>query len=463
MTIFGIRDGRASLPSEHLAEHCRIVRVPFRAREQAFFTLFWLVLSTIPALALAALAFRSFGAPENTLVRTAGAAAVRAFDLVRSYPDRLIIAAIALFLLDRGLRRARTAYRHYQGYRRIEGNPAPPGPIATVRQGARAARIILGRTIRFGIAGKAVLKELQRLEPDVVHCHDLLTLPVGVRFKKHSSCTLVYDSHEIFEEVATSSPVLRFYYRRLQRRCSGFVDAFVTVNDSITEFLGRRYPELPNAVVVKNAADPPPSPKPEYDGRLHEAAGLDRNRKILLYQGGFSTHRGLEHLIGATSRLPADWCIVLMGWGKLEPALRRRARAEDPQGRRVFFLPPVPPAELLGWTAGAAAGIIPYEDSCLNHRFCTPNKLWEYPAAGVPLIVADLPELRRVVEEYDVGWVIAAPTSAESIAACVSGISATDLLRKSSNCDQFISRDNWTVYQKRLLDLYAGFPPPDRC
>ena len=44
------------------------------------------------------------------------------------------------------------------------------------------------------------------------------------------------------------------------------------------------------------------------------------------------------------------------------------------------------------------------EDDCENHRLALPNKVFEYIAAGVPVVVSDLPELRRLVEEHGVGW-----------------------------------------------------------
>ena len=47
-------------------------------------------------------------------------------------------------------------------------------------------------------------------------------------------------------------------------------------------------------------------------------------------------------------------------------------------------MPAVPQAELLEWTAAADIGIIPYQPVDLNTRFCSPNKLFEYIAAGIP-------------------------------------------------------------------------------
>ena len=66
-------------------------------------------------------------------------------------------------------------------------------------------------------------------------------------------------------------------------------------------------------------------------------------------------------------------------------------------GSRIHFLDPVSQDELLSWTAGADIGIVPYPPIDLNSRLCTPNKLFEFIVAEVPILANDLPELRRFV------------------------------------------------------------------
>ena len=161
---------------------------------------------------------------------------------------------------------------------------------------------------------KMIIDEILKINPDVVHCNDLPTLPIGCLIKKRTNCELVYDSHEIFEHVSQLSKLYRLYYRSIQKKCSRHVDYFITINESIQKYLNQSYPKLPLGIVIKNAT-PYCQKLPDYDGRLHRAAGFEKEKRILLYQGGFSRHRGLEMLVRSAPLLKEGWGLIMMGSG----------------------------------------------------------------------------------------------------------------------------------------------------
>ncbi len=69
----------------------------------------------------------------------------------------------------------------------------------------------------------------------------------------------------------------------------------------------------------------------------------------------------------------------------------------------VHFIPTVPLAELLAWTASADIGVQPIRNTCLNHLSTDSNKLFEYVMAGLPVVASNFPEIRRVVRAYEIG------------------------------------------------------------
>jgi glycosyltransferase involved in cell wall biosynthesis len=300
-----------------------------------------------------------------------------------------------------------------------------------------------------------------KLKPDIVHCHDCLTLPAGVFVKRKLGIPLVYDAHEIYEAAASRMVGITDYYARIHKKYLRYVDGFIAVNDSAALYYKHAYPEVPKAVVIRNAIQL--SPSEPYDGRLHDAADLPSEQRILLYQGGFSEGRGLPILVRSAFLLPEGWSLVMMGWGPLSGQLKqiaaqailRSGREEDHD--KIRFIPPAPQKELKSWTQGATLGIIPYEGKMLNHWIATPNKLWEYPSSGVPLIVQPFPEMRRVVTTYHCGWTLPETLTASGIADLVASLSDEQIAQARLGCMRFIEADNWTArYEKRLLDLYAS-------
>lgn len=459
VTIVGIQDNRQSKPDEVLPSGVRIRRVDWkglrsrRTARLASWAIAGCFLGLLLLLPLYLLAREELIGLVAPLVATTGSVLRELLVLDREWhvivANAIILCGFAgLLLLILKLLRYRS--KHVVS-RDGSGSSAPRR--RSWRRWVELFRELARQYAHFGAIDEAMLAELEKLAPDIVHCHDLTSLPTGVRYKRRHRALVVYDSHEIFEEAAALTGVQRRFYRVQQHRFSPGVDRFITINESIGEFLTHRYPRLPKATIVMNATLSL-SELPAYDGRLHAAAGLDRSVRIVLYQGGYSPHRGLPQLVQSAAFLPEGWVLVLMGWGRLEPNLRTIAQSVDPEARRIRFVPGAPHAELVRWTQGAEIGVIPYENVCLNHWFCTPNKLWEYPNAGVPILASPFPELERIVRGEGIGWLLPEPISPQSLAASVARITPQDLADKRAACRRFIARDNWSVYEERLVELY---------
>lgn len=317
------------------------------------------------------------------------------------------------------------------------------------------------RALRTRLAHKRKCRSLKdealKTEADIVHCHDVFPLTLAGEPKGLTGAALVWDAHEIYEELAQAGHAQKRDNRNRISKAQSTVDGFVTINESIATFYRENYPGLPSATIVKNAAIK--AEPVDYDGQLHDAAGLLREQKIVLYQGGFADKRGLDSLVKAAEYLDGQWTLVMMGWGTREPVLRALAdgvleRTDNRPLPAVCFLDGVPQEELVTWTAGAEVGVIPYEPCGLNHIYCTPNKLWEYPNAGVPILCTALVELERAVDRNGLGWVLPEGPTPEDIAALINDLTPPQLEMARNACRRFIEGDNWSVYGDRLLELY---------
>ena len=46
------------------------------------------------------------------------------------------------------------------------------------------------------------------------------------------------------------------------------------------------------------------------------------------------------------------------------------------------------------------------EDTCLAYKFALPNKIFDYIHAEIAVLVSDLPEMKALVNKYNVGQVL---------------------------------------------------------
>lgn len=241
----------------------------------------------------------------------------------------------------------------------------------------------------------------------VVVAHDLPVLPAAVMAAACHQAFLVYDAHELYPEQHHFGPERVECYTRAESILAKYPHQIITVNASIAREMAARY-NIAEPAVVLNC--------PDYDGTsqlektskslrrdLNIAAGM----RILLYQGSLSLNRNLENLVQAMSLIHVDDVVlVLMGPGEAKrEELQSLSEQDGTLGQRVFFHDPVSQDELIAYTQSADAGIIPYPHIDLNSYYCTPNKLFDFLVANIPILANQSPELKRYVADLGVGMV----------------------------------------------------------
>ena len=306
------------------------------------------------------------------------------------------------------------------------------------------------RAYRVAFLASLVRRAIEA-RPDVVHAHDAPMLAPGLIATGLTRARLVYDSHELATGVPYRErlwrPLVAGLERIALRRCA----AVITVSDGIAHRLSELYRLRRPPIVLRNV--------PEVDARAGRPAGL-RGRlgigtaSLVLHQGALAPRRGCEALVEAVATL-RDTHVVFLGdpWPGYEGAIQRVAEAHGIAGR-VHFVPSVPVEELLDHTREADVGVSLLSDDCENHRLALPNKVFEYIAAGVPVVVSELPELRRLITEHGVGSVVDSRDSAALAEALESEL--TDRYARADALERAAARLSWAEEKHRLVEAYSG-------
>jgi len=282
---------------------------------------------------------------------------------------------------------------------------------------------------------------------DILHCNDINTLPIGVIIKKfyNKNVKIVYDAHEYETETYALRGVQKKITKFTEKFLIKYADSVITVSDSIAN----EYVKLYNIAKPALVLNTPPYKEVVKQDKFREAFGIE-GKTIFLYQGGLGKNRGIELLIEVFKEIDNDESImVFMGYGDLEAFIID----SEKESKNIYFHKAVSPDVLLDYTVSADFGISTIEESCLSYRYCLPNKLFEYIMAEVPLIVSNLPEMRKVVEENSIGVVVEEPSLQSTIKAIKEALSL-DKEEILLNLKKVKAIHNWEEQEKVLLKVY---------
>jgi glycosyltransferase involved in cell wall biosynthesis len=135
----------------------------------------------------------------------------------------------------------------------------------------------------------------------------------------------------------------------------------------------------------------------------------------------------------------------------------QRVEQSDTLRGRVFYKGFAPPDELLQWTASADLGLQPIMNWNMSYYLCLPNKTFEYIQAGLPIASSDFPELRNIVEKYNIG-VLFDPDNPKQMAEEIQRYFDSPELQETYKANLKVAKEElcWETEEQKLIDLYAS-------
>jgi glycosyltransferase involved in cell wall biosynthesis len=129
-----------------------------------------------------------------------------------------------------------------------------------------------------------------------------------------------------------------------------------------------------------------------------EKLGLPRSAKLLLYTGHLFDWKGAETLADAVKLLPQDIEAVFVGGVPKDVKRFRAAYGDNP---RIHIVGHRPPHEIPLFLRAADVLVLPNIRKGESEQFTSPMKLFEYLAAGQPIVASDLPSVREIASEHE--------------------------------------------------------------
>lgn len=103
------------------------------------------------------------------------------------------------------------------------------------------------------------------------------------------------------------------------------------------------------------------------------------------------------------------------------------------------------------------AGIVLYQPAA-NHYESQPIKMFEFMAAGLPVIASNFPLWKKIIEENECGICVDPTNVSEVRNACAKLLKSPDLAQEMGMKGRkaVVDSFNWAVEEKKLLDLYQS-------
>lgn len=311
-----------------------------------------------------------------------------------------------------------------------------------------------GRAERMLRTTARVLAQARALDADIYHLHDPELLPAGLRLKRLGK-KVVFDAHEDLPLQLLGKPYLHPLAARLLARvlaayerhaCSRF-DGVIAATPSIADKFRAIHP---NTVDVNNFPVPA-----EFDAALPWAG----KAREVCYVGSVSAQRGIAELVDAAALMRCGAHITLAGEFS-ESALPGLLRSR-PGWERVLRLGHVDRAGVRAVMGRAMAGLVTLHPAP-NYLEALPVKMFEYMAAGIPVIASDFPQWRAIVEACDCG-VCVDPLDAAAIAAAIDRFVGDPALAErlgQNGRRAIVEQYNWPTEARKLLAFYDALQAP---
>ena len=277
---------------------------------------------------------------------------------------------------------------------------------------------------------------------DIIHAHDLDTLPIGVALKKKLGLPLIYDAHEIWGYmIARDFPeIISKYYLLREKRLLKYVDRIITVSDNFKKYF-QNITDKPIEIIM-NAK---PLILTEYEPPQNDIF-------TLIYIGSLNKSRFLIETVEIVRGLK-NVRLIIGGIGKKDYVDKLEKECE--KSSNVEFIGKVPMDEVLIRTKQADAVLFVLNPENMNNKNSLGNKVFEAMVCGRPVIVSNGTYAGEFVKKENVGIVV--DYNKESLKGGIIKLRDNPQLREKLGRNALKAareKYNWEIQSKKLVRIY---------
>jgi glycosyltransferase involved in cell wall biosynthesis len=267
------------------------------------------------------------------------------------------------------------------------------------------------------------------------------------------NCRIIYDSHELWSGSVHTKGKKKLLYKigcKIEKFLINKANIVITVNKSIAEILMREN-NIATVNVLRNM--PYKSTNNKMANKIE--SGFPNCKFNLIYTGNVEKGRGISSIIEAFKFVHPDVGLAIMGrnsdYRNKMIELVKSLKLEN----RIKFISAVLPDEVVSYCKLADTGIAPIKNICTSYYLSLPNKIFEYIQAGIPVMSSNFPEMKQVIDKYNIGNTFDVEDEsniAEAINTLHNDVESYKIYCNNSKyAAEYL---NWDAEQSKLIDCY---------
>ena len=306
-----------------------------------------------------------------------------------------------------------------------------------------------GRFNRMTETVNNVFKQAKLLNAELYHLHDPELMPIALKLKKLGK-KVIFDAHEDLPLQVLSKPYLNRYVAKLISKMVGIYESYVCKRlDAVvtaTPYIRNKFlKDNDNSIDINNFP------------LLNELSTLDTSnfsgRERCCYVGAITKVRGINEIISSLQLVDPKFKLDLGGRFS-EPSLELLVK-QQPGWNQVVDHGWQDRAGIQSILQKSFAGLVTLHP-IINYLDALPVKMFEYMAAGIPVIASDIPLWREIIEESDCG-VCVDPYSPKDIANAIEYLGNNLEVAKTMGENgrvAVLKKYNWSIEERKLVNLY---------
>jgi glycosyltransferase involved in cell wall biosynthesis len=294
---------------------------------------------------------------------------------------------------------------------------------------------------------KKTKKEIIRINPDIVHSHDILPLWVCYKSTKKIKAKLIYDAHEL-HRYSNEPKFLRLFFSIIEPYLIKKCDYIFCANEIRKKIMIDMYPSIRNKITtIENV--------PELINVEKSLIKKDNLIKFV-YQGGMMRYRGIENILYALKDIKGNFQFYFYGGNKDQVSFYQKLAHKLNITDKVFLKGIVPVDVLYKELKKKDVGVVIVKNSSKNNYYCAPNKLYEYMMSNLAIIGPYFPHIKKTIEQNKIGITV----DFDDVNSIKKGIEyiiehkKEIPLMKQKGLKLYKTKYNWSHQEEKLVKIY---------